>query len=102
MIVILMIILCLIECGEGHDLGGDGFVEPPGLAQRLLRFLCQSPLLFIMVEDRGPVLASAVGKLTTGIGWIDMLPEEFEELLVCDLCWIVIYLHCLGMSRRAG
>ena len=97
-----MVILCLIELGEGYDLGGDGFVESAGLAQRLLRFLCQAPLLFIMVEDRRPILASSVGELTPGIGWIDMPPEEFEELLVCDLCWIVIYLHCLSMSRRAG
>lgn len=55
-----------------------------------------------MVKDSGFVLRSAVSKLPTRIGWVDLLPENIEQFPVAGDGRIVGYLHGLIMARSAA
>ena len=59
-----------------------GLAESSGLAQLFLRFLRQSFLLLIMIEDDAPILGATINKLSPTICWIDMLPEVIEQFFI--------------------
>src|SRR5258708_21785014 len=70
----------------------------PPLLIHLLRDLSCDPFLFrIMVENTRSILRTSIWTLTVGRCGIVHLVEEFEELAVCYLLWIVGYLECFGV-----
>src|SRR5262245_17519788 len=54
-----------------------------------------------MVEDGGAILCTAVTELSIGCRRVDVVPEDFEELGVANLGWIVDNLDRLGVSSFA-
>src|SRR5262249_1127467 len=95
-----MIVLRRIEHGSGNDFGYDGLLET--FAERLLRFLRQPFLGFIVVKDRRAILTAHVAKLPVRSERIDITPEHLEQLLVTDLFWIIGNLDHLCLSGLAG
>src|SRR2546430_13324258 len=55
-----------------------------------------------MNEDRRAVLGTEVGPLTIQLSRIVVLPENFQQLVVRQLGWIVVHFHSLGVSGAIG
>src|SRR5262245_13187594 len=95
-----MVVLRCIELGIGNNFRYDGLFET--LAKRLLRFLRQAFLVFIVVKDRRAILTANVAKLPIRRERIDIAPEHLEQLLVSYLFRIIGDLDYLGVSCLAG
>ena len=65
---------------------------PPLLINLFRDFTRDALLLSIMVEDTGAVLRAGIGTLAVRCCGIMHFVEEFEELAVCDLGWVVGHL----------
>src|SRR6185436_1368071 len=80
LVVVLVVSLGGPERGGGGDLGGDRLLE--ALLELLLGGLGGLSLGVVVDEDRRAVLAADVAELAVRRHWIDVVPEDVEELLV--------------------
>src|SRR2546425_6572339 len=85
LVEVLVVLLGGIELRGGHDLGDDRPLERLGLHQRLLRFLGKPLLRLVVVEDGRTILVPIVAELPVRRGWINVVPEDLQELGVADL-----------------
>ena len=80
LVVILVVVFGLEELGGLQDFGDDRPVVPSGFPEvrpGLLGFL----FLFVaVIEDRRPVLLTAVHELPASVGRINLLPEFIQQL----------------------
>src|SRR5688572_20805677 len=93
-----MIVLGRIERGGRNKLRHDGLVEFPGRRQLLFGRLGDFLLLFIVIENGGPILTPTVGKLSIGLRRVYISPEDLDELLIANLVRIKNNLDGLGVS----
>ena len=56
-------------------------------------------LLGVVKEDNRPVLCADVETLTIKSGGVMDLPEEVENFLVGDACWVILDVRDLRVSR---
>ena len=84
-----MVIFRLIEGGRFDDLCHDGFIEPPRFSERFLRFLGQSLLFIVMVEDCRAIFRTPIDKLPARVSGVYLSPENVQELRI-------------GYDRRIG
>ena len=99
-VVVLVIVLRRIELCGGSDFSYDGLFETP--LNSLLRFLRELFLRFVMVKDRGPVLASVVAELRIGCERINVAPEDFEKFFVTDLTGVIGNLYRFRVAGCTG
>ena len=91
-----MVLLSIPPLSGLQDLGDDAAL-PPLLVDFLRHFLGDGFLLVVVVEDAGAVLGAAVWTLRVeGCGVVHAV-EEFEELAVGDLGWVVVELDGFGV-----
>src|SRR3989442_4865512 len=122
LVEVLVVLLGGIELGGRHDLGDDQPLDRLGLHQRFLRSLGKPLLRLVVVEDGRAVLESIVTELPVRRGWINVVPEDLQELGVADLGGIEedldrlrvaglpgrhvlvgrILLHAAGIAGRGG
>src|SRR3989454_7154545 len=102
LVEVLVVLLGGIELRGRHDLGDDRPLERLGLHQRLLRFLGQ-PLLRLVVVGGGPAkLVPIVAEMPVRRGWINVVPEDLQELGVADLGGIEEDLDRLRVAGLPG
>src|SRR5688500_15898596 len=101
-VVVLVIILGRIELRRWNNLGGNRLPEPAGRLE--LAFACfgQAPLFGTRGEDRAAVLVADIAELAIDREWIDIAPEDLQQLRVTDQCRVVAHQHRLGMAGAAG
>src|SRR4030065_2537432 len=85
LVIVLVILFCLIKFCELKNLRNDRFIELSGFSQGLFRFLGQSFLLFIVIENGTAILGPAVHKLSAPVGRVDMYPESVEQFFIAYL-----------------
>src|SRR4030042_2181086 len=100
--IILVILFCLIKCCELKNLRNDRFIELSGFSQGLFRFLNQSLLLVIVIENGTSILGAAVHKLSVPVARINMLPESVEQFFITYFGRIVIDLNGFYMTCLSG
>src|SRR5215210_6690016 len=66
----LMVLLGRVELRRRLDRGDDRRLEPVGLVQRLLRRVCQPPLVRVTVEDDRAILRAVVAEGRVGREWV--------------------------------
>ena len=97
--VVLVVLLRLVERSGRHDLRSNRVLETR--LQGVLCSLRQAALLVVVIEDRGPVLIAVIAELRVLRQWIDIVPENVEQLLLADLGRVVSDLDRLGKTRAA-
>src|SRR2546421_1076178 len=97
--VILVIILGLVECGQGRDFGDDGRREPP--LRGLFRFFGRLFLGGIVIKNDGTILRADVRALAVRGRGIMRFPENLQEFFVGDFPGIEFDLDDLGVAGGA-
>lgn len=95
-----MVLLGIPPFPSLQDLGDDAAL-PPLLVDFLCHLFGDGFLLVVVVEDARAVLGSAVWTLgVEGCGVVHAV-EEFEELAVGDLGWVVVELDGFGVASTS-
>jgi hypothetical protein len=98
--VALVILLRAPERAGVGDLGDD---RPAQMRlHRGQRGLGSRPLRGGVHEDRRPVLRTEVEALTVHLGWVVLVPEHGEQLVVAHPLGVVLDLDRLGMAGAAA
>ena len=96
-----MIRLSIPPFTRGQDLRND-LAFPPLLIRELRNLPSDCLLLSIVIEDTGAVLRADIWTLTVGRCGVVHFVEEFEELSVRYLRWVVGDLESLGIYSHVS
>src|SRR3954447_8063894 len=94
-VVVLVVFLGGPEAARGDDVGHHALIGE-ALLHGFFRGERGAVLHFIVIVDRAFVLLALVAELAVSIEWIDVVPENIEQLLVRDLRRVVRHLHRLA------
>ncbi len=98
-----MVFLGRVKNLVGPDFRDDGLaLEHAGICQALLGFFGDPALLLVMVEDRGPVLFTAIHELAVRVGGVDVAPEILHQVLVAHLARVEEDLDGFQMAGLPG
>src|SRR5215212_5619534 len=100
--VVLVVVLGDVELVEGRDLGHDGVVPDPLRLQVGDHLFRNALLLFVVVEDHGPVLRPHVRPLTVEGRRVVDGEVNLQDVPVRDFVGVERDLYDLGVSRRLG
>jgi hypothetical protein len=88
-VVLLVIFLCRIKRFSRQDFGHDRLIEAAGFREFLFRRFSDLSLLVVIVVDRGLVGEPDIVKLAVSLSWVDVVPENVEQLFVGNLRGII-------------
>ena len=74
-----MVFLCWVELGGSHDLCDNRGML---LLQHLFGFYCGQALFLAVIENGAAVLVSHVAELAVFGSWVNVVPEDVQELLI--------------------
>src|SRR5215210_557920 len=98
--VILVVVLCDVELVEGGDLGHYRVVPNPLGSQIGDHLFGGALLVFVLVEDHGPVLRPHVGALTVEGRRVVDGEVDLQDVAIRDLVGVERDLHDLGVPRH--